>query len=463
MFINRMEQQQIVAFYQRVIAPTRVLARIELDWHARFDDASDQLLEHALGTKRHAQSLLVINVEEPGQAYAEIVSRPDVSRFRHVVVCCRHPLMGDRLGPLRGLAAYTRDLVVDAYEGLVDEWPLEDCWSQVTELVDCFYNPLRSVEIANALLDAQLRGVEDLAADAEMRVLHECLRELKAEQLIAVLGMCSGDYEVANTLLGDAAAGAQDWLTGSLLLSGDQPARWARLLVDGKRHAIFESYIPTRAQLTRRWAVEVEAAIAFVTSIETAKRLVAAVVMVFLNAALGHMEAAAILLESTAQRWLPSWEYVRQEAEELCALRQSGDRQGWPDVKRPPDHESEFMWEVERLYIEGRGSELRDSLMHVLSAAPHLVKSVCEKKFVNIWSSLLEVGESCLRFGGRTFFMEFVEGVLDLLQTVGTEPATERVRSLTTTLLIVPMKAGGWPDFDACRAEWRKDNASRPA
>lgn len=156
-WISEPDREVILAFVQGIVAD-EFLPRVEVDCDTLLVPSDRELLRHVLlrGTDN---VLLVVRVRGRGIRLDDVLSDPEISSFKHVVVIADEPLEGATvraLGHLCHLAAQTAE---GTYERLIDELRLPAHGpALIAPLVRTLLNPIVVVEAFNALIRAHLES-----------------------------------------------------------------------------------------------------------------------------------------------------------------------------------------------------------------------------------------------------------------------------------------------------------------
>jgi tetratricopeptide (TPR) repeat protein len=262
-FLPAESQEAALQFLQRALGPTP-RRRIEIEWYRELFATESRFLTAWLDRHGAERSLLVVRVRGHDASFARVLSDPTIHRFEHVVIAAEQPMKDERLGLLSELCGLVRRALDEEYETLSDELTLSrDAPYSVAALLNGLLDPLRIVEVYNALVDVQIAEVA--VGDQRSAVLRRSLRKLfeglEFEEQVVVHCALRDDARVDDALAPAAKRRATDRLEARWLWRDGALVGWAAALRESELSRVTEDALVDHRRCGEQRAAVVRALI----------------------------------------------------------------------------------------------------------------------------------------------------------------------------------------------------------
>jgi tetratricopeptide (TPR) repeat protein len=278
-----MDQEQILGFYQQVLAPSGQLPRIEVEWGQSMLPTDRRFLQTMRERHGAQEVLVVVRVlrDQPMVDLNQILAQPELDAFQHVAISAVDPMRNESLVRLSELAQFVTEVAQERYEEIADELGLrQEAFHSIQHRLRVLLNPVDILEAVNALIDVQdeakaialasPRGHEGAGQDGPRpeeakstfedqvvwRILSRVFHARPVEEQVLLAAFALDKQKLGAKLLGARWKSAHARLRAAQLIRNDELAGWATWLKEAKqedllRQAVSVHYARRRDEV--RW------------------------------------------------------------------------------------------------------------------------------------------------------------------------------------------------------------------
>jgi tetratricopeptide (TPR) repeat protein len=277
-----MDQEQILGFYQQVLAPSGQLPRIEVEWGQSMLPTDRRFLQTMRERHGAQEVLVVVRVlrDQPMVDLNQILAQPELDAFQHVAISAVDPMRNESLVRLSELAQFVTEVAQERYEEIADELGLrQEAFHSIQHRLRVLLNPVDILEAVNALIDVQdeakaialasPHGHEGAGPDGSRlgatstfedqvvwRILSRVFDARPVEEQVLLTAFVLDKQNQGSKLLGARWKSAHARLRAAQLIRNDELAGWATWLKEAKQEDLLWQAVSVHHALRRdevRW------------------------------------------------------------------------------------------------------------------------------------------------------------------------------------------------------------------
>jgi tetratricopeptide (TPR) repeat protein len=265
-----MDQEQILGFYQQVLAPSGQLPRIEVEWGQSMLPTDRRFLQTMRERHGAQEVLVVVRVlrDQPMVDLNQILAQPELDAFQHVAISAVDPMRNESLVRLSELAQFVTQVAQERYEEIAEELGLrQEAFHSIQHRLRVLLNPVDILEAVNALIDVQdeakaialasPRGLEGAGPDGPRpeeakstfedqvvwRILSRVFHARPVEEQVLLSAFALDKQKLGAKLLGTRWKSAHARLRSAQLIRNDGLAGWATWLKEAKQEDLLRQAV----------------------------------------------------------------------------------------------------------------------------------------------------------------------------------------------------------------------------
>jgi len=264
-----MDQEQILGFYQQVLAPSGQLPRIEVEWGQSMLPTDRRFLQTMREGHGAQEVLVVVRVlrDQPMVDLHQILAQPELDAFQYVAISAVDPMRNESLVRLSELAQFVTEVAQERYEEIADELGLrQEAFHSIQHRLRVLLNPVDILEAVNALIDVQdeakaialasPRGLEGAGPDGPRlgamstfedqvvwRILSRVFHARPVEEQVLLAAFALDKQNQGANLLDGRWKSAHARLRYAQLIRNDGLAGWATWLKEGKQEELLRQAV----------------------------------------------------------------------------------------------------------------------------------------------------------------------------------------------------------------------------